>query len=271
MTIRLPLSQTAISASDGVTSAQRKDTSDVSLQLTANFIKDTSSYTFKYMASAGGTIEGMNTQTLVCSERTSAVMAVAQEGYVFVSWSDGVTEASRSDIVYGNTTVTANFRKLNEYTVIYTVGEGGSIVGVTQQKVYEGQSCSEVTALPLEGYEFVSWSDGNTNPTRCDAPEGNLAFEAIFQEIKAPEPVTVSLQYSAGEGGSILGETEQTVEVGQSGSEVSAVAQEGYRFVSWSDGVTEAVRSDAPTQDTVLTAQFERIEEPEEEPAEEIQ
>ncbi|MBQ8398529.1 MAG: InlB B-repeat-containing protein [Clostridia bacterium] len=260
-----------LSWSDGVTSAQRKDTSDVSLQLTANFIKDTSSYTFKYMASAGGTIEGMTMQTLVCSERTSAVMAVAQEGYVFVSWSDGVTEASRSDIVYGNTTVTANFRKLNEYTVIYTVGEGGSIVGVAQQKVYEGQSCSEVTALPLEGYEFVSWSDGNTNPTRCDAPEGNLAFEAIFQEIKTPEPVTVSLQYSAGEGGSILGETEQTVEVGQSGSEVSAVAQEGYRFVSWSDGVTEAVRSDAPTQDTVLTAQFERIEEPEEEPAEEIQ
>ena len=215
----------------------------------------------------------MTTQTLVCSERTSAVMAVAQEGYVFVSWSDGVTDASRSDIVYGNTTVTATFRKLNEYTVTYTASEGGSIVGVAQQKVYEGQGCSEVTALPLEGYEFVSWSDGNIYPTRCDAPEQNLTFEAIFKKIEEPEPVTVNLQYAASEGGSVLGETVQSVEIGQYGSEVSAVAQEGYRFVSWSDGVTEATRSDAPTQDTVLTAQFERIktEEPGEEHEVEIQ
>lgn len=254
-----------VSWSDGVTSAQRKDTSDVSLHLTATFAKDTSSYTFKYMASAGGTIEGALTQTLVSSEKTSAVMAVAQEGYVFVSWSDGLTEASRSDIVYGNTTVTATFRKLNEYTVTYTAGEGGSIVGVAQQKVYEGQSCTEVTALPLEGYEFVSWSDGNPNPTRCDAPEDNLTFEAVFKKIEVPEPVTVRLQYSAGEGGSILGEGEQTVAVGQSGSEVTAVAQEGYRFVSWSDGVIEVTRSDTPAEDMVLTAQFEKIEEHEEE------
>ena len=53
-----------------------------------------------------------------------------------------------------------------------------------------------------------------------------------------------TLKYSAGDNGSVDGVTHQTVEHGADGSEVTAVADTGYHFTSWSDGVAAASRTD---------------------------
>lgn len=50
-----------------------------------------------YMANDGGTIEGETEQRILLGGKTKAVLAVADEGFMFVQWSDGVKEASRYD------------------------------------------------------------------------------------------------------------------------------------------------------------------------------
>ena len=65
------------------------------------------------------------------------------------------------------------------------------------------------------------------------------------------------LSYTAGTGGTITGEVTQTVDEGKDGSEVIAVANSGYVFVKWSDGITTANRTDKNVQkDLSVTAEF---------------
>jgi hypothetical protein len=63
-----------------------------------------------YEAGDGGTVSGTVVQTIMSGKDGSAVTAVPNSGYSFVSWSDGVSTASRKDIkVYENIRVKATF------------------------------------------------------------------------------------------------------------------------------------------------------------------
>jgi hypothetical protein len=242
--------------SDGVTSAQRRDTETKTV--TAQFAKDTTStYTIEYEATIGGLVEGTTIQTLVCWGESTVVTAVASEGYRFVSWSDGNTSATRTDIVIEDLKVTAVFEKLPIYTITYLAGEGGTIVGSATQILYDGQSGEMVVASPQEGYVFVGWDDGLEDASRADAAEEDKVYTALFKEKENP---TYTLRYTAGEGGRIEGVAIQQINRGEGGNAVTAIAEEGYRFVSWSDGNTEPTRADALEQDASFEAVFEKIE-----------
>src|SRR6185436_16454921 len=68
---------------------------------------------------------------------------------------------------------------------------------------------------------------------------------------------TYTLTYTAGANGTISGTTPQTVNHGGSGTPVTAVPDAGYHFVSWSDGVLTATRTDTNVQaDVSVTATF---------------
>ena len=70
-----------------------------------------------------------------------------------------------------------------------------------------------------------------------DTPEGTLnGFEAA--------PKYYSLIYENSENGKLIGELEQTVRAGEDGRKVRASANKGYVFVGWSDGATNATRTD---------------------------
>jgi uncharacterized protein (TIGR02145 family) len=60
-----------------------------------------------------------------------------------------------------------------------------------------------------------------------------------------------TLNYTAGDNGSILGESIQTVSHGSDGSSVEAVADEGYEFVNWSDEVTDNPRTDTNVTENI--------------------
>jgi hypothetical protein len=67
-------------------------------------------YALNYAAGANGTITGTTTQTIDHGSNASTVTAVPHTGYTFVSWSDGVLSASRTDTnVMANNSVTAAF------------------------------------------------------------------------------------------------------------------------------------------------------------------
>ena len=80
--------------------------------------------------------------------------ATANDGYRFIQWSDGNTENPRTITVTENKTYTAEF-KLNLYTLI-AHSQNPNIGGVE----------ITLTAKPIKGFEFDSWSDGNTENPR---------------------------------------------------------------------------------------------------------
>jgi len=74
-------------------------------------------------------------------------------------------------------------------------------------------------------------------------------------------PTFYTLKYGASEGGTIEGEAEQSVEEGKNGTAVTAVADEGYEFVKWSDDVTTATRQDKSIKENItVTAIFQKEE-----------
>lgn len=80
---------------------------------------------------------------------------------------------------------------------------------------------------------------------------------ASTKKNKSSATTTYTLTYVAGANGSISGEAIQTVSHGGSGTEVTAVPDEGYHFVKWSDGVETASRTDSNvTGNITVTAEF---------------
>jgi len=68
---------------------------------------------------------------------------------------------------------------------------------------------------------------------------------------------THTLNYIAGENGTIVGDNPQTVAHGSDGSPVTAIPAEEYHFARWSDDVTAASRTDLNiTDDLTVTANF---------------
>ncbi|MDE5562415.1 MAG: InlB B-repeat-containing protein [Clostridiales bacterium] len=110
------------------------------------------------------------------------------------------------------------------------------------QEVVYGEDALGVKAVPFKGYRFVRWSDGVTTPERKDRNiTGDFTVTAIF------EPIVYTINVVAGEGGRVStssrseeAQSAVTIEAmwGKRTAYVVAVADEGYRFVGWSDGTT---------------------------------
>ncbi len=139
-------------------------------------------YTVEYKASDGGVVSGETIQQVKSGESTTGVGAVANEGYEFVRWSDGKNDSWRwEDGITDNLSFTAEF-KLREVFVNYDAGEGGYISGKTHQPMQYGEDGEAVQAIPLGGYKFVKWSDGNSDSIRTDYNiKTNITFTAEFE------------------------------------------------------------------------------------------
>lgn len=68
------------------------------------------------------------------------------------------------------------------YTLTVTAGEGGTVTG-TPSGTYESGTSISITAVPNEGYRFVSWSDGDTNATKTGNLMWDASYAAIFEQI----------------------------------------------------------------------------------------
>ncbi|MEI6039866.1 MAG: InlB B-repeat-containing protein [Candidatus Berkelbacteria bacterium] len=240
-----------VSWSDNVLTAARTDLNvTANITVTATFAINT--YTLTYNNDGNGSVTGTNPQTINYGANGTQVTAVPSAHYHFVKWSDDIMTAARTDLnVTDNITVTATFA-IDTYTLTYSAGANGSITGTTPQTVNYGASGTQVTAVPAANYHFVKWSDDVMTAARTDSNiTANISVTATFAID------TYTLTYSAGANGSITGITPQTVNYGGNGSQVTAVPSAHYHFVSWSDGVLTAARTDSNiTADVTVTATF---------------
>lgn len=214
-------------------------------------------YKVTYATDGNGTIQGEAEQSLQAGEQTTDVTAIPNEGYQFVKWSDNKTQSTRSDIVNNSDlTFTAKFEK-KVFTVNYSSTEFGIIYGKTTQSVKYGESSEAVTAKPLYGYKFVGWSDGVTTAERTDANVTcNISATATYEKITFIHV----MQYLTDGNGEIDGRAKQNVFLNTDAEPVTAVPNDGYEFVQWSDGVTTATRRDLNVENSItVTAQFKRV------------
>ena len=181
------------------------------------------------------------------------VVAVPDDGYEFVKWSDGKKEAERQD--QKPIMVTAFFKKkaTGMATITYKAKDGGIIQGAPQQKVELGSFTSSVTAKPNEGFLFTKWDDNSTANPRSDKAEADKTFTAEFEQA-------VMLTYTSTAYGHVEGNTKQTVGKGTDGTEVEAVPDAGCEFLGWSDGLMTPKRTDKNVQQNItVEARFAKV------------
>lgn len=214
----------------------------------------TQKYVLCYLAGNGGYISGDVQQTVTENLDGDSVKAVASEGYYFVEWSDGIRTAERTDKgVIEDLTVTARFERIG-YIVLYQTDGNGTIEGEATQSVKYGENTTVVKAVPNEGYRFVEWSDGIKTAERTDkSVTTDISVTAKF------EKVNYTVEYQTDGNGMINGEAIQSVKHDENTMSVTAVPNEGYEFMQWSDGMLEETRQDINVVgDFSVTAIFQK-------------
>ena len=203
-------------------------------------------FSLSYSAGMGGIISGDSSQSVLEGTSGSTVTAVQSTGYTFSSWSDGVLTPARTDInVQGSQTFTANFSP-DTYTITYDANGGTGGPAGPVSKIH-----GVAITLPLQGSlvkgaeTFIGWNTAanGTGPSYAEGASYTAEGDATLYAMWTNLPIH-TLSYTAGVGGSITGSTTQPVIQGNDGSAVTAIADTGYTFDQWSDGLTSATRQE---------------------------
>ena len=228
------------------------------------------------------------------------VIAVANEGFRFVNWTDaeGNVISESNPYVFEVTKdldLTANFEKIEDSYLIYAESPDPQMGTVTMDPANEGNIYKEgteitVKAEPKAGYEFAQWlevteADGEEVLTPVEGAQAEYKFHAESDRVLraqfrlAPVPETyyrVVAQSSDENMGTVSMDKEDgTYKEGATAS-VKAEAKEGFEFVGWKEkGQTEYVSKDAEyqftvTKNTELIGEFKAVEVPHVPSAQEI-
>lgn len=200
-----------------------------------------------------GSVEGIPTEA-VDYGTTVTLTAVPAEGYHFVEWNNGVTTETLDLLVESDTTVVAKFA-LNTYTVTTNVTPDASgSVSISPATTVEHGTIVSLTAIPADGYHFVSWSNGATEPTITVAVVSDTTLTANF-ELNAAGTYTVTVIYDATMG-SVSGVPTEPVNA-DSVITLVATPNDGYLFTGWSTGETSDTLVLTVTDNVTVTANFE--------------
>ena len=195
--------------SDGVKTAERTIKMEKDTMLSAQFSKICN---LKLVAGAGGAISG--SQSGAYSAGTLVTLqAVPNSGYSFTSWSDKNTDVYRAFLISSDSTLTASFapRATSTAKLTISVAKGGTV----NAELQDGTSISGVSftlngnkfiisAQPAADFQFVKWSDGNTeNPRTLNITE-NTSVSPVFRAGKVIDVKGVLIRMIPVEGGTFL-------------------------------------------------------------------
>ena len=176
------------------------------------------------------------------------ISAIANDHSYFVQWSDGNTDNPRTVVVEGDTTYTAMFA-LDQHTITVLSDDEnlGSVVGGGS---YDYGAEIQISAIANDHSYFVQWNDGNTDNPRTIIVTGDTTYTAMF----AIDQHTITVLSDDENLGSVVGGG--TYDYGTE-IQISAIAIEGYAFLSWNDGNTDNPRTIIVEGDTTFTAIFD--------------
>ena len=124
-----------------------------------------------------------------------------------------------------------------KYEITYLTPTLASLCAVGGFNSYFEGTKVTLRAYPAAGYKFVQWSDGSEdNPRLLTMPAENVYLDPIVEEDGSLTPKGAIISADASEGqGSISDFTSGWYAEGTELT-ITAVADEGYEFVQWSDG-----------------------------------
>ena len=232
-----------------------------SKDLTAVFEPAVLTVTLLAEPAEGGVLYGGGTDFAYGDEVT--IRAAANRFYFFEKWTDEEGETVSLDSAYTfriekSRTFTAHFTAItSKITLIANPDSGGILTGdgdIVQGKLHR------ITASPIIGYNFVSWTEGGVFITadtlyEFTVDERDRTFTANF-EYKAFN-INVSAQPTVGGTASGGGEFPQRTHI-----TVIAQPDECYRFINWTEGgvpvSTEKEYAFIVNKDRNLVANFVR-------------
>ena len=178
--------------------------------------------------------------------------AMANTGYIFSHWSDGLTTNPRTITVNANANYTAYFITGGGGTMytVNVVSENPLLGSVSGGGTYPAGAVIQISATPSPSARFVSWDDGNADNPRTVTVTGDITYTAKFEALQNYTITVVSGNPAMGtvEGGGTF--LEGTV------INISATPLTGYYFIGWSDGNADNPRSITVTANETYVAQF---------------
>lgn len=229
---------------DGDTTNPRLLTVTASGTYTATFMPNQYTLAVSSEDSAHGTVSGSGAYNFNTSH---TITATPTTGYHFTQWNDGNTSNPRSIMITRDTAFVASFA-INIYSL--TVASADATMGGASADTshYEHGDTATLLATPQYGYHFDHWNDGNTDNPRLVVMTQNKSLTAVF----AANTYIVATQSDSLQGSVAGGGTYDYLYNVQ----LTAAANYGYHFSSWSDGNTDNPRTLQVTQDTTLEALF---------------
>ncbi|MCC7053835.1 MAG: hypothetical protein IT355_11255 [Gemmatimonadaceae bacterium] len=186
---------------------------------------------------AGGTVTLTDGSAVGDCGRTVTALAAPATGYVFRTWSDGVTTASRSVVVtVPSQSLTATFEQ-PLCTLTLTSGAGGSaaITSGTATGVC-GRSVT-IQATPDPTFSFNAFTEGSAPVSTSNPWTFTLTTDRTIAAAFAAVP-QCNLTIGAAVGGAATITTGSALGPCGRSVTVQATPSTGYRFGSWSDGTT---------------------------------
>ncbi len=203
---------------------------------------------------AGGTTNGAGT---FAQGSEVTVTATPNTGYVFTNWTESGTEVSKSSsykfTMPGNRTLVANFSSLYALTLSSNPAAGGTSNGAG---TYTAGSSVIVTASPNTGYAFTSWTGDATGTTNPLTVTMNANKNIIANFTINTYTLTVIATNGTVVKNPPLGPYNHGTTV-----ELTATADPGFTFTSWSGDATGSVSPLTVTMnsDKNITANFTAI------------
>lgn len=207
-------------------------------------------HTVSFDTDGNGTLDLPNDQPIEYGDPIVSVTATPNTGYDFVNWTDTANENTilGSSPTLNITSVTdniealANFTK-HTYTLNFTVNDenGGELDDDTPQDVLYGESADPVTASAKTHYSFVNWTKigGTVVEVQEELTVTNVSEDNTYTANFTID--TFSVIFKCSNGGTLTGDTEQTIDYAEDCTKVIAVHRSGYRFIKWvnKDGTTK--------------------------------
>ena len=151
--------------------------------------------------------DGSNKENIVVEGNASQGIAVksevpVREGYIFTGWNtaqDGSGASySEGTILYQNTILYAQWKKMITYTLTYDV-QGGYFKGAVTEKYVSGTIAVVTSEKPLkDGYTFIGWNtkeDGSGEMYMGDSAvtiNGNITLYAQWEKNKSTQGAQTS-------------------------------------------------------------------------------
>ena len=224
--------------SDNSTASPRTDTNvKANISVTATFeIDPVTTFTIIPSANTGCTITPSTVETINYGSNSTLYSFSATTGYTLNGYSID-NNPTTAGTTYSFANITANHTiqarcTLSLFTLTYTAGANGSIVGDSPQTVNYGANGSLVTATPSLGYHFVSWSDSYPTAARTDL---NVTTDITVSATFGIDPATTfTITPSANTGCTITPNTVETISSGLNSSLYSFSAATGYTLNGYS-------------------------------------